>query len=150
MSVTIADIKALDFGYLTGADLVQWAPWQLLANQYSVDSGSLAKGAKTAYSEVQAALGNRYDVAAELAKTGDARSELCVKVATIAAIRNCLGNAQSISEKMAMDFKWCDKTLMDFRNGQSPLPLALPPVPPSGVPITSTAQLINSSFSTLG
>lgn len=158
MALTIDQLKALTFGYLTGKDLVQWCPFQVLNTVYSTDPDRLAEGCATAYSEMTSATVNRYDIAAELAITIPAnRSVLCVKIITILSVRNICGSAQGISEKMAMDFKWVEKAMLDLRNAQMNLPLH--PVPSQGTnPITGTPlpppnsrpQLVCSNFGTRG
>lgn len=158
MSLTIDQIKALPFGYLTGKDLVAWAPYQLLNTVYSIDQDRLQEGCSTAYAEMTSATVNRYDIATELAITTPAnRSVLAVKIITLLAVRNICGSTQAISEKMAMDFKWVEKAMLDLRNAQMNLPLH--PVPSQGVdPVTnkplpppnSRPQLVKSNFGTCG
>ena len=239
MAYTPAQIQALYFGYLIGANLMRWCPWQILSKQNEVDSTCLQDGCNTAYDEIISACINRYDIATEMAKnfpqqgmakaeiaggavtaldiitpgtkyltpptvafagpgtdaaatatidqngilTGfvitnggsgytsspvvslsgglapDSRAGLCVKVVSILAVRNALGNAQNISEKMAMDFAWAEKFTLALRNGQANLPLnPVPkPVPPVD-PVTgcrnpypaSNNILVESSFKTIG
>jgi hypothetical protein len=161
MALTVDTLKTQDLGYLSGADLLQWCPAQILIKQYEVDNNSLVSGANYAYAEITSALINRYDIATELNKSnadGD-RVIFCVKLTAILAIRNALGNMANVSEYMMEIFKGAKKDLMDIRNGQLNLPLALPPQqtftdPDSGqtfpVKTEATARLIRSSFSTLG
>jgi len=160
MALTVDQLKAQDLGYLSGADLLQWCPSQLLIKQYEIDNNSLVSGARFAYAEVTSALVNRYNIAAELAKQNDdpSRALLCVKLTAVLTIRNVLGNMQNVSEFMMDIFKGAKKDLMDIRNGQLNIPLQIPAtvagVDDNGNPITITTQavseLVASSFSTLG
>ena len=144
--ITIATLQALNLGYLTGEDLIQWCAAQLLIHQYTVDNNSLENGCNFAYSEMIASLGNRYDINTELTtKTGTARARLSVKICALLAIENALGNAQNISEKMRDDFNYAHKCLMLIRQGEMNLPITY-----ATVPVASDSGLICQSFGTIG
>jgi len=149
MSLTATELKALDLGYLKGSDLLQFCAAQLLIKQYEVDNDSLQAGSNLAYSELESNLSTRYDVKTELENS--TRNALCVKIASILAIRNILGNAQNISEMMINLFVWADKELIAIRNGQISLGLNQPQNT-DGTPVLnySDASLIRSSFKTIG
>ena len=70
MTLTSDQLKVLSFGYLTGNDLLQWCPAQLLIKQYEVDSNSLQSGSDQAISEIVASFTTRYNMTAELEKSG--------------------------------------------------------------------------------
>lgn len=70
MGLSINELKSLSFGYLTGADLKQYASPELLIKQYSVDPDSLNNGVLQAYSEAIGALSRKYNVQTELEKFG--------------------------------------------------------------------------------
>jgi hypothetical protein len=152
MSLTIPELEALSFGYLTGADLTDWSAPQLLIKQYEVSGQKkMAKCCAMAYEEVTEKLKNRYDLNTELAKDGgaipDTRAQMIVKITSIFAVRNILGNAQNVSENMVNTFEWADKTVRDMRGGQdsaSKLNEA------NNKTIGSPATLINSSFNYIG
>jgi hypothetical protein len=156
MPLSVSDLVSLNFGYLTGEDLLAWCPAPLLIKQYTVDANSLQNGCNQAYAFITSQFINRYDIDTEMAKVGTARSVLCAQLTSIMAIFNCLGNAQGISEKMREDFKWANKQIMDIRNGEGNLPLGCPPSPgvdSFGFPLPSTeskAELVHSSFKMLG
>lgn len=144
--LTIDEIKALDYGYLTGADLLRFCPFQVLQKQYAVDADSLDDGCKIAYSELKSSLSARYDISTELTKTADTRYPLTVKLAAIFAIRNIVGNQAGLPDNMVKNFDWADRTIMNIRNGQESL---------ISLNIASTAKLsntslISSSFEKLG
>jgi hypothetical protein len=142
---TIADIQALNFGYLTGEDLLQFCSPQLLIKQYTVDTNSLQNGVNFATSEIIGSFTTRYDLTGELAKTGTARALLMVKILSLLSIRNALGSFQELSEKMINDFNWADSTVKAIRNGQMNLPL-----PVAAIAKVSTAEMIDSTYLTLG
>ena len=66
--VTKADIKALDLGYLTGADIMQYCPVAVLISQYEIDNDCISNAAVIAYTEINAHIGNRYDIISEYQK----------------------------------------------------------------------------------
>jgi len=89
MSLTIQQLKAMSFGYLTGSDLLQWCAGQLLIKQYEVDPTSLQNGCNFAYSEVIGQLSTRYKIAAELSKVGTilAAGEAILTAGVVTSIR---------------------------------------------------------------
>jgi len=145
MAITIADIQALNFGYLTGEDLLQFCSPQLLIKQYTVDSNSLQNAFNFAQSEVIASFTTRYNLTTELAKTGTNRALLLVKIMSLLTVRNALGSFQELAEKMKDDFSWADYTVKSIRNGQMNLPISL-----AACTKASTAELTYSNYSTLG
>jgi|ERR1035437_5294186 hypothetical protein len=150
MSLTIDQLKALTFGYLTGVDIKQFCAPSLLIAEYEKDTTSLQTGCTMAYEELKASLSNRYNVDTELALT-ERRNQLCVKITSIMAVRNILGGAQNISDKMVLDFTWADKQLIAIRNGQIALSLKLPESSEGEAAVNySNATLIKSNFQTLG
>ena len=77
----------------------------------------------------------------------DPRTLMFVKLASICAVRNALGNQINIGEKMAEDFKWADKTILALRNAQQGMPTVGQSNP---VTYGSPAEIVPSSFLTLG
>lgn len=63
--MTTADIEALNLGYLTGADLLQFCSPQLLISRWNVNNSNLQRGCSFAYSEIMRNLSNRYDATDE-------------------------------------------------------------------------------------
>ena len=142
---TIDELKVLSFGYLTGLDLLRYCPFQVLQKQYAIDDQSLQIGCDIAYSEALSALGARYDIETELAKTDTDRYSLMVKIVSVLAVRNIVGNQAGLPENMTENFKWVESTILNIRNGQESL---------MGMNIAITqkisqTELIPSSFSTL-
>jgi len=78
-------------------------------------------------------------------QSADTRSNLLVKIISLLAIRNILGNMENISDQMTAMFKWADQTLRDLRNGQQNLPL-----PGVNICVSSESFLVEQSFKTLG
>lgn len=143
---TIDELKVLPFGYLTGLDLLRYCPFQVLLKQYAIEDQSLQIGCDIAYSEAISALSARYDIKTELTKTGTARYALMVKIVSILAVRNIVGNQSGLPENMTENFKWVDQTILNIRSGQESL-LGLNIAPTSKI---SQTEIIPSSFSTLG
>lgn len=142
---TYDELKALDFGYLTGADLLRFCPYQVLQKQLAIDDDSVQIGCDIAYSEMLSTLGARYDITTELAKTTD-RYSLAVKIAAILAVRNIVGNQSGLPQNMLDNFTWVDKTILNIRNGQE----SLAELNISPAAHISKTELIPGSFTTLG
>ena len=145
---TYDDIKALDFGYLTGANLLQWCPAQFLIKQQIQDLDAIATGVAMAYQEVIADLSSRYDINSEFAKTGSSRFMVVVKITSVMAIRNILGNSSGMPEVVIKHFDWLDVTIKAIRNGQLSLPSVKIPDPATQA-APSDIILTPSSFNTL-
>ena len=62
MIVSREQIASLNFGYLSGTDLLQWCPDQLLTAAYAKDPNKIQLGCNQAYGYVKAKLCNRYDL----------------------------------------------------------------------------------------
>lgn len=138
-------LAAMSFGYLTGQDLIAWCSPQLLIKQYEVNQTSLQNGCTLAYGEVIRSLLSRYAIAQEFSKVSGTRDILCVKISSIMAIRNILGNFAGVSELMVMNFTWATKELLAIRNGQVNLIMET-----AGVASVSSSFLVPQNFSTLG
>lgn len=141
---TLADIVGLSFGYLTTEDLLKWCPAQLLVKSYTEDTNSLQSACDRSISRVTSQLSTRYDLTTELVKSGSARQLFLVDILSIFAIRNVVGSAQSVSEKMLNDFAMADKDVADIRNGENNLQVTL-----ANTAIASISYLSLSNFSTL-
>lgn len=143
---TYDELKALEFDYLTGSDLLRFCPYQVLQKQLAIDDDSVQIGCDIAYSEMLSTLGARYDIATELAKTGASRYSLAIKIAAILAVRNIVGNQSGLPQNMLDNFTWVDKTILNIRNGQESL-AGLNISPDAHI---SKTELIPGSFTTLG
>lgn len=157
MAITADQFGALQFGYLTGDDLLDRCPAALLLKQHEVRPASIAKACETAYTEITSACINRYDIATELTLRDEHRDNLCIKVTAIMAVANALASAQAVSEKMLHEWSANAKFVLSIRNAQANLPGLHPPPQqtdaPTGRPLPypkSTSGLVNSSFKTLG
>lgn len=144
--LTPAELKALDFGYLTGEDLVQYCATELLISRYQVNQDAFINGVKTAYGEIINKLSTRYNVALEITtKTADAREITLVKIVSMYAIRNILGNTQNISKWTSDLITAAVQDVFDIRNGQGSLDIENAPL------ITqSLAHLVPSSYTIIG
>lgn len=156
MALTIPQLLILDLGYLSGKDLVRWCPAQILINQDAVDNTCLQEGVSTAMDEVRSATRTRYNLAPEFLKTAADRERMLVKIVSILAVRNAVGNL-NVSEKTLLDFAWADKEVKALRAGQSNLlqPPTVGPAPTTdgsdpGTGPGSKAEMINSNFGTIG
>jgi len=66
MAITKDQLTQLNFGYLTGQDLVQFCPTQLLTSIYEKYPALLQAGVDMALDELKGALCNRYDIDSEI------------------------------------------------------------------------------------
>lgn len=158
--MTIPQLQALTLGYLTGLDLSRWVSPNLLIKQVDVDAQCLNNAVATAIAELESATRTRYDLTTELAITITAdRDVLVVKVLSLLAVRNAMGNFQNVSDWLVIQFDWVDKFVKALRAGQGNLKQpGVAPVtitdPVSGLPVTytpdSVAEVVDSSFLTLG
>lgn len=144
-AITPDELKALDFGYLTGADLTDYVAMELLISRYQIDSTKFERGVKTSYSEVSNKLATRYNCIPELAKTGDDREFTFVKIVALHAIMNILANLQNISVLTQKEMDWARQCVMDIRNEQMSLNLDI-----STALMISPAFIVSQSFGTLG
>lgn len=142
---TIEEIKALNFGYLTGEDLVNYCPFQTLQLQDLVSPTFLDIQINTAYEEIKSYLRPRYLIENELEKTGNDRNKLCVKLTTIQAIKNIIHNLTGISEKQKEQFEENVNTLRAIQNGQLSLNIES-----DESDTASTTEVLSSSFLTIG
>jgi hypothetical protein len=62
MIITRDQLALMNFGYLSGSDLLQWCPSDLLIKQYAVDPDLLQRGCNQAYADLKSRLCNRYDL----------------------------------------------------------------------------------------
>jgi hypothetical protein len=150
---TLADIMALNFGYLLGTDLLNFCPQQYLIKQESMENGFCAYHVNIAYQEMIGMLSSKCDLVAEYLKRkvttptpSDPRSQQVVKLTSLSAIRNIVSSTIGIPENMAKNFDWLDKTLLAIRNGQ----VSLYSVSVAADDALSEAVLIEQSFLTLG
>lgn len=68
MALTIDQLSVMPFGYLSGADLLQYGPAQILISQYAKFPASLKQGCNAAYQQAISNLINRYDIDREMAQ----------------------------------------------------------------------------------
>lgn len=155
-TITVADIRALEFGYLNGNDLLEFCHEQILIKQEIVNEGALERHVRTAYSEINAALSSKCNILKEYEKepppipqtdpvTAETRVYQIVKITTIAAIRNITAKLPDVPAQMAKNFEWLDRTLLAIRNGQIGVPeIAIQPTSDA----YSSTTIVKSSFYT--
>jgi hypothetical protein len=143
---TIAEISALNFGYLSGLDLLGYCPYQMIIKQMATIQTSPEIAVEMAYNEILSALSTNYNIAEELTKRGAQRYGLLVKLCSIAAARNICSNLSGVPENILLNFEWLDKTLLSIRNGQ----IALIGLQKPSADVVSSSALISQSFETLG
>jgi hypothetical protein len=141
-----AAVKAYDYGYIKGADLLIYCPYQLLAQKAVQDTTILESAVLTAYSEVISNLVSRYDIEAEFLLEDTARYPLIVKLTALIAIRNIVAGTPGLPENMQSNFTWADNCLKSIRQGQ----ISLTGLKQITSTQASTASLIDDNFITLG
>lgn len=144
-TLTNDQLSATSFGYLSGSDLMQWVAAQLLIKAYEVRQTSLQDGCSMAYGEVIRALLNRYAIQDEMSNVSGTRDILIVKVTSILAVRNILGNVVGVSDLLASHYNWADETLRNLRLGFINAIL-----PSATLTNKSDSFLVRQNFHTLG
>jgi hypothetical protein len=144
-TLTNEQLSAMQFGYLTGNDLIQWASPQLLIKQYEVNPTSLQNGVNLAYGEVISNLNNRYAIQQEFNSVSSPRSDFLVYITSILAVRNILGNMAGISELLINNIADAKKALLEIREGQQNLP-----IDDANIVTRAGSFLVPSDFSTIG
>jgi hypothetical protein len=144
-TLTPTQLMAMNFGYLTGQDLVRWCSTQLLIKSWEVNNQALEDGCNNAYSEMTEYFATKYDVQREFNMISGPRQNTVVKLTAILAIRDILGNMAGIGPVTEANYKWADDKILDIQQGLYTLPLY-------GVAITvnSGAFIVPSNYNNLG
>ena len=121
MIPTSDEIKALNFGYLNGEDILLFCPIQLLIRQNTIDANFISNCVHIAYSEIFSNLATKFDIATEFAKTDINRDATCVKITTILAIKNIISNLPGIPVHTHELIKDNEQAILAIRNGQRSL-----------------------------
>ena len=145
-TLTNAELDAMNFGYLTGADLAMWSSYQVLIKQYETNQSKLLQGCQIAYQEVTNMFLTKYDVPREINTISGTREAAFVKFVAITALKNILGNMAGEGSVTEANFKWHDMMLNDIRMGIDNFSLYAPSVPF----VESAAFLVRQNFGTLG
>lgn len=138
-------LAVMNFGYLTGRDLMRWISAQILISRETVLPGSLADGCNTAYDEVTAMFYTKYNVQSELTMISGKRDESFAKFVGIIAVRNIAGNLAGLGPVTEGNFKWAEDMLTDVRAGISNFALHSAPIS-----VESGSFLVRQNFGTIG
>lgn len=144
-TLTNAQFNALNLGYLKGADLTQYASFQVLIKQWETDNDKIQQGADNAYSEMIGYFYSKYDVAREFNSISGPRTQIVVKLTAILAVRDILGNMAGIGDVTKANFEWADDIIERTQQGMFNLPLYA-----ANCRIESSAFLVSQNFKTLG
>lgn len=145
-TLTNDELDALNFGYLTGADLSMWSSYQVLIKNWEVNNNRLLQGCQIAYQEVTNMFLTKYDVQREINAISGTREAAFVKFVAITALKNILGNMAGEGTVTAANFAWHDAMLNDIRMGIDNFSLYAPASPC----IESSAFLVPGNFRFLG
>jgi hypothetical protein len=145
MALTTDQIISLDFGYLTGVDLLQYCSSSLLAAQYEKNPDSFQSGCDQAYMDMKSILSTRYDIDAEFENTEGNREALFVKIVSLKAIENILGNLPDLSLRTKDLILWANDIISAIRNRQRNLDLFV-----ASDSIVSDSAIIEQSLNHLG
>ena len=147
MALTLADLNALDFGYLSGADLTRFCPYQLLIQQQSIGI-DFAQCLDTAKTDVISELSNQYDFTAEYLKSfpkiispattlsADLREKTVLMITIITTVRYILGSAAAMDERLRFWSERSDKFIEKIKTRSKKLNL----------PIAVNMQLANTKL----
>lgn len=144
-TLTPQQLTAMNFGYLQGSDLIRWCSVQVLTKQWEVNNNCLIDGCNNAYSEMMEYFATKYDVQREFNMISGPRQYTVVKMTSIMAIRDILGNMAGIGPVTQDNYKWLDDKILEIQQGLYTLPLY-------GVAITinSGAFLVPQNYNSLG
>ena len=126
--MTVSDISALYFQYLSGVDLLDFFPSNFLLNQEVNNVGFLARQVNKAYGEIISQLSSKCQIATELQKkfpTGtdaDTRSQIIVKYVTLMAIENIVSKSPGLPVALQNHFVTTHQSILAIRNGQMGIP----------------------------
>jgi hypothetical protein len=160
--ITVADIQAMQFGYLAGSDLTDFLSSQTLITQETVTPGLLQRMVTKAYAKIISQLSAKCQIATELKKTAppypqttpptaDTRSQTIVEIVTLLACENIVSRVPGLPEALKNKFATMHQLILDIRNGQA----AIPDVPfeaasPADNRNISRSRIVGNSFKTLG
>lgn len=142
--MTIQELQLLNLGYLKGNNLMQFCPPQLLIKQDEIIKDIIQTGTNIAYEEIKSKLSNRYDIDAEFALT-TGKNSLLVKLTSILAIKNILGNNANISEFLNSLITWAEKEILSIQNRQTNINILV-----ANEVINSGVEVVGNSFKTIG
>ena len=66
MAISIDQLASMNFGYITGLNLMQYCPDQMLIQKYNVSPFLFQQGVNQAYSELKLRLSNIYEIETEI------------------------------------------------------------------------------------
>lgn len=144
-TLTNAQLDAMSFGYLTGANLAMYSSYQVIIKQYETSQDKLQRGCDNAQSEMIGLFYTKYDVLREFNMISGPRQNLVVKLTAILAVRDILGNMAGISEVTKSNYMWADDIIERTQNGTFNLPLY-----GVAVNLESGAFLVRQNFGSLG
>jgi phage gp36-like protein len=145
MALTTDQVVALDLGYLKGSDLIQYCSPTLLIKQNEVNADLIQNGCDQAYQDIKSWFSNRYDIDSEFENEGADREALLVKLVTLKAIENILGNLTDLTTRTKDLIIWANDTILAIRNRQRHLDLTV-----ASDAVVSDSALIDQSFNKLG
>lgn len=146
MAATYEDIKALDFGYLTGLDLVSYCPNEIVIKQYNTDSDMFVVWINAAISTMKSLLSTSIDLGDEFEKTQTDRDGYILKLTTVCAVENITNKLTALPDNMKALIDWKNKECDELRKKQR----STPQVKAAPDEIRQTSSLISSSFNSLG
>ncbi len=144
-TLTPQQLAAMNFGYLTGQDLISYASIQVITKQWESNNNVLQIGCENAYSEMIGYFYTKYDVLREFNQISGTRQQIVVKLTAILAIRDILGNMAGIGEVTKDNYAWADDIIARTQNGTFNLPLY-----GASITVESGAFLVRQNFGTLG
>ena len=101
----VVDIKTLDLGYLTGADLMQYLSESYLEAVYDKGSDNLMRAVHMAESIVQNYLASLYDLKGEYEKRGWDRNGVVLRLVIFAACWEIASGDEAIKKSLVDAYK---------------------------------------------
>ena len=148
---TYATLIDLNFGYLTGQDLVDYCPFQLLVNSELQNPGIMQRTCIRASDEMENQLITKCDLKDEYLKTGTGRSPAVVKLTALTAIKNIVAVLPELPVNTKENLLYLKETISAIRQGQYSLPNVM--ISQGGtdekghpIPLYSEAQLVRQKY----
>lgn len=128
--MALPDLTQLDFGYISGADLMQYLPVQFLQNIYQVNSGNpnntakiFERSVKMGKEAVHSYLSNIYNIDIEYEKSAfdvpDVRNGIILEAVLVYASMEIAKNSDAVKEPLKFEYDHIfgrNGTMQEYKN----------------------------------
>lgn len=143
---TIEDVLALDFGYITGIDLVAYCPQEFLISKMNQNADLFPIWVSASIDEVSALLASSLNIAFEFDKAGEDRNGYIVKLVCLSCIQNITATVPALPDNLNNLLKWYMTECESIKRNQR----STPKVEVASTPNYQSTEQVKQSFSTIG